>query len=38
MLYDPEGGSWFSKQQIRRALVRLFWKFEDILIDEPKAD
>jgi hypothetical protein len=26
-----------SKQQIRRALVRLFWRFDDILIDYPKA-
>jgi hypothetical protein len=26
-----------TKQQIRRALVRLFWKLEDILIDAPNA-
>jgi hypothetical protein len=26
-----------TKQQIRRALVRLFWRFEDICIDYPKA-
>ena len=26
-----------TKQQIRRGLVRLFWKFEDILIDYPKG-
>jgi hypothetical protein len=26
-----------TKQQIRRGLVRLFWKFEDILLDAPLA-
>lgn len=26
-----------TKQQIRRGLVRLFWKFEDILLDVPQA-
>ena len=26
-----------TKQQIRRALMRLFWKFEDILLDVPYA-
>lgn len=24
-----------TKQQIRRGLMRLFWKFEDILLDVP---
>lgn len=26
-----------SKQQIRRALVRLFWRFDDIITDYPKG-
>ncbi len=29
--------AYISKQQIRRALARLFWKFSDILIDYPKG-
>jgi len=27
-----------TKQQIRRGLVRLFWRLEDILLDYPKAN
>lgn len=26
-----------TKQQIRRGLVRLFWRLEDIMLDYPKA-
>ena len=26
-----------TKQQIRRGLMRLIWRFEDILLDYPKA-
>lgn len=27
-----------TKQQIRRGLVRLFWRLEDIMLDYPKAN
>lgn len=27
-----------TKQQIRRGLVRLFWRLEDILLDFPRAN
>jgi hypothetical protein len=37
LLFDIEGERIITKQQIRRGLVRLFWKFEDILLDVPKA-
>lgn len=36
-LFEIESGRLITKQQIRRALVRLFWKFEDILLDVPHA-
>jgi hypothetical protein len=35
LLFDTKGERIITKQQIRRGLVRLFWRFEDILLDVP---
>jgi hypothetical protein len=37
ILFEQEQGKLITKQQIRRGLVRLFWKLDDILLDVPKA-